>query len=607
MARNKAPTITSSPTNSVSENQLFAIDVDATDKNRGDTLTYSISGGADAGLFTIDTATGELIFKASPDFEVPGDANGDNIYAVQVTVSDGSLTDSQDITITVTNDPSDDGPDNPASISGDTLGAVTEDNPATASGTLTVIDSDPGESAAQVDTGNTTYGSYTVDAAGAWEYTLDNADPAVQALGAGDSATDTFVVTSLDDSASETVTITISGVNDVASFSGQTAGAVTEDNPAVAAGALTVSDLDADESAAQANAGGTTYGGYTVDAAGNWEYTLDSGDAAVQALDTGETLTDTFIVTSLDGSASETVTVAINGTDESGGNTAPNITSGATSSVSENQTFAIDVDATDDAGGLAYAISGGADANAFNINTTTGEITFKTAPNFEAPGDAGGNNVYNIDVIVTDAGGLTDTQAIAITVADVSEGGGNEIYGAAALSDTLVGTADADTISGLEEGSTQSGQGTIDTLTGGAGNDLFILGTSDTRYYDDGNDRSKNNGKNDYALITDFGEGVDQIQINGATDSYIFQTHTLNGVTGLGIFYESSRGSDGFDSRDELIGLIDGVVLSDINFGPTQDGVGSHLCGGRKRRPLHHQRRDRLRLREPELRHRRRR
>ena len=36
------------------------------------TLTYSIVGGADAALFTIDAATGALSFIAAPDFEAPG-------------------------------------------------------------------------------------------------------------------------------------------------------------------------------------------------------------------------------------------------------------------------------------------------------------------------------------------------------------------------------------------------------------------------------------------------------------------------------------------------------------------------------------------------------
>jgi len=51
-------------------------------------LTYSISGGADQAQFTIDASTGALSFVAPPDFEAAADANGDNVYIVQVRVTD---------------------------------------------------------------------------------------------------------------------------------------------------------------------------------------------------------------------------------------------------------------------------------------------------------------------------------------------------------------------------------------------------------------------------------------------------------------------------------------------------------------------------------------
>ncbi|SNT37324.1 hypothetical protein SAMN05421757_1131, partial [Tropicimonas sediminicola] len=70
--------------------------------SEGAGLAYAITGGADAALFAIDPATGTLSFLAAPDYESPADADGDNAYQVQVTVSDsGGLTDVQDITVTV--------------------------------------------------------------------------------------------------------------------------------------------------------------------------------------------------------------------------------------------------------------------------------------------------------------------------------------------------------------------------------------------------------------------------------------------------------------------------------------------------------------------------
>ncbi|MDE5420563.1 tandem-95 repeat protein, partial [Labilibaculum sp. DW002] len=75
--------------------------VSATDADAGDTKSFTISG-TDASLFDIDLLSGELTFKLAPDFEIPGDANGDNVYELLVTVADGAFhTDAKLIKITV--------------------------------------------------------------------------------------------------------------------------------------------------------------------------------------------------------------------------------------------------------------------------------------------------------------------------------------------------------------------------------------------------------------------------------------------------------------------------------------------------------------------------
>ena len=106
-------------------------------------------------------------------------------------------------------------------------------------------------------------------------------------------------------------------------------------------------------------------------------------------------------------------------------NSAPTITSSATASVPENQTSAIDVQATDDNDsegvGLTFSLSGGADQTLFNIDTSAGVVSFIFPPNFESPVDADANNIYNIEVTVTDSGGLTAIQDIVVSVTDVVE------------------------------------------------------------------------------------------------------------------------------------------------------------------------------------------
>ena len=87
---------------SIPENTTIVTTVTATDADVGDIITYSISGGADAARFTINSSNGALAFSLPPDFEAPTDANADNQYIVIVQASDGSNTDTQTITVTVT-------------------------------------------------------------------------------------------------------------------------------------------------------------------------------------------------------------------------------------------------------------------------------------------------------------------------------------------------------------------------------------------------------------------------------------------------------------------------------------------------------------------------
>jgi len=67
--------------------QIFK-DFEAIDAD-GDPLTYSLVGGADQTLFSIDSLSGEISFLIAPDYENPMDSDADNFYIYQVGVSDG--------------------------------------------------------------------------------------------------------------------------------------------------------------------------------------------------------------------------------------------------------------------------------------------------------------------------------------------------------------------------------------------------------------------------------------------------------------------------------------------------------------------------------------
>ena len=158
---NSAPTITNSVFSiSVQENQTSAFTITASDPD-GDSLTYSISG-TDSALLSVSTS-GVVTFNSAPDFENPSDSNADNIYMITATVSDGSLTDSEDFTVTVTNDTSDDAPtstsfDGTLVASGPVQGATVciQVNTGTCTGAeLTTTSAQDGTFSLTVDSGTT--------------------------------------------------------------------------------------------------------------------------------------------------------------------------------------------------------------------------------------------------------------------------------------------------------------------------------------------------------------------------------------------------------------------------------------------------------------------
>jgi len=99
--QNRPPVFTSATAATVPENTAGAFyTATATDQD-GNTLSFSISGGVDRDRFRITTA-GALSFAVPPDFEAPADNNGDNVYQVDLAVSDGRATVTQGLSVAVT-------------------------------------------------------------------------------------------------------------------------------------------------------------------------------------------------------------------------------------------------------------------------------------------------------------------------------------------------------------------------------------------------------------------------------------------------------------------------------------------------------------------------
>ncbi|MGA0595176.1 cadherin domain-containing protein [Enterovirga sp. CN4-39] len=98
---------------------------------------------------------------------------------------------------------------------------------------------------------------------------------------------------------------------------------------------------------------------------------------------------------------------------------------GYTPEIAENSTAIIDYgpavqdfDETNDT--VSFSVTGGADGTLFAISAG-GALTFKSAPDFDAPRDSGGDNLYEVEITATDNRGAASAKTVSIRVTDVNE------------------------------------------------------------------------------------------------------------------------------------------------------------------------------------------
>ncbi|SOZ38693.1 VCBS domain-containing protein [Cupriavidus neocaledonicus] len=439
------------------------------------------------GTFTFNSTTGAWTYtldNSKADALIAGQQAGDAL-----TVWSADQTAQQTITVNITG--TNDVATITASASEDT--AVTEAGgvanatagDASASGTLTVSDADAGEAhfaAVPPDSLVGQYGTFTFNTTtGAWTYTLDNGK--ADALTAGQQVSDALTVWSADQTAQQTITVNITGTNDVATITASASEdtAVTEAGgvanatagDASASGTLTVADVDSGEAhfaAVPPDSLVGQYGTFTFNTTtGAWTYTLDTGKADV--LTAGQQASDALTVWSADQTAQQTVTVNITGTNDA---------AIITASASEDT-------AVTEAGGVANATAGDASASGtltvsdadageahfaavppdslvgqygtFTFNSTTGAWTY-TLDNSKADALTAGQQasdaltVWSADqtaqqTITVNITGTNDAATVTASASEdtaVTEAGGaaNATAGDAAASGTLtVGDADA--------------------------------------------------------------------------------------------------------------------------------------------------------------------
>lgn len=409
---NEAPVVTSAATASTSENNSGVVYTATATDPEGGVLSYSLSG-ADAALFTINATSGEVSFLAPPDFEAPLDADGNNVYEITVTASDGSNVDTQAVSITVTNQ------DEFAPVfTSATVDAVDEDSTGSFY-TATATDGD----------GDTLTYSIVAGGDGAL-FTIDSATGELSFITSpdfenpADADTDNVydLVLQVSDgttNVTQALSVTVNNVNSAPVISSSGTATYTENDTSVA---YTIAATDGDGDAITYSITGADAALFTVNAVTGAVSFVASPDFETPADANGDNVYEINVRAS-DGVLTTTQAVSI--TVENENDVAPVITSGATATIAENSAAVVyTATATDgDSASLSYSISG-TDAALFQINSSTGAVSFITPADFENPGDAGADNVYDFTVTVSD-GDFTDSQAVAVTVTDVDESGGS--------------------------------------------------------------------------------------------------------------------------------------------------------------------------------------
>ncbi|NVJ99177.1 MAG: cadherin-like domain-containing protein, partial [Alphaproteobacteria bacterium] len=187
------------------------VDVLANDGFSGAATVSSASVTSGAGTATVD-AGGDVQYDFGTAYDSLGAGDTAEV-TIDYVAANGGADETGTLTVTI------DGINDTAIIGGDVVGSVTEDvavdgsGDLVAGGLLTISDVDAGEASFQAGTVVGTYGSLTIDTAGAWSYAADNSQSVVQGLAVGETLTDVMTVQSFDGT-EQAITITITGTND---------------------------------------------------------------------------------------------------------------------------------------------------------------------------------------------------------------------------------------------------------------------------------------------------------------------------------------------------------------------------------------------------------
>ncbi len=421
---NDAPVFTDgdSTTRTIAENTVENTNIGATvtatdqDKkpdpvNQGqfiakDTITYSIPTTGDAAAFSIDSNTGQLKTKNALNYE------NDNSYTVVVTASDGNLTDTITVTISVT-----DVNEAPAFATGASISSISATN-GTAITSVTLPEATDPDA-------NTTI-TYTVTPALPAGLTFTASTRVLSGTPTAVSASATYTYTASDSTFSDTLTFSIqvsAPANNPPANNAPTFTDGTSTTRSVAENTASGQDIGTAVAATDTDNDTLTYtlGG---DDAASFSIVSNTGQLQTSAaLDRETKASYSVTITADDGRTTNNtdsidVTISVTNVNEKPiFSTSGRVTLSVAENTAANTNIGTPFQATDPDSGdtVTYSLQR-ADKTSFRIDANTGQLKTHAALDYETK-----NSYSNLAVRATDSGGLLSSVLVTVNVTNVND------------------------------------------------------------------------------------------------------------------------------------------------------------------------------------------
>ena len=416
---NEAPVITTANTpHPANENRVSTLlNLTATDPER-DTLTWSIIGGADASLFSLNASTGALSFRTAQNFESPGDNGKDRVYDVTVQVRDEVETDTQDIQIQLRDMAEAPVITSPTSLRVDENQLVV--------GTLSATDDDVGATQFWSIARGEDSSHFSLTAAG--ELTFINPKD-FEAPDDGDNNGIYLVTVEVRDNgglkSSADLQVQLQNVNDKAPVI-ETLGPFGVDEGEIVITTLSAADEDGENNFTWSIIGGADRSHFSLGTnSGELNFTSAKDFEAGADDDDGDRVYELRVQVSDSAQLTGHANLIVQLRDVNEGVTpdpsAPVIDTLGPFGIEEDETDVTTLEATYSGGGtLTWSITGGVDRSHFVLGPLTGELAFNEFKNFDDPEDGNENNLYQVNVKVSD-GTHEATASLVVQLQDVNE------------------------------------------------------------------------------------------------------------------------------------------------------------------------------------------